>query len=106
MYRIVTLQPGGDIACSSLRATVAAVGECGMGILEMPADAPDTYGLPEIDGRDIRMVFGQRRFGQVQWLYTVVVSPEAAMKLCRNIMLVAEEAYNITQMMDRRRSGH
>jgi hypothetical protein len=87
-----------------------------MGILEMPADAPDTYGLPEychlsemcseIDGRDIRMVFGQRRFGQVQWLYTVVVSPEAAMKLCRNIMLVAEEAYNLNQMMDRRRSGH
>jgi hypothetical protein len=91
-------------------------GKMGMEIQDMPQEAPDTYGLPEychltemrseIDGRDIRMVFGHRRFGQIQWLYTVVVSPEATMKLCRECMAVAEEAFNLTQMMDRRRSGH
>jgi len=87
-----------------------------MGILEMPADAPDTYGIPEyhvsevrteIDGTDVRMVFGTKRFGQTQWLYTVVVNPERLLALCHYCQSAAEEAFNLAQMMDRRRrAGH
>jgi hypothetical protein len=85
-----------------------------MAIVEFPAEALDTYGLPEyhvtemrteIDGRDIRMVFGAKRFGQIQWLYTVVVSPEKLMQLTRECQSVAEEAFNFEQLMGRRR-GH
>jgi hypothetical protein len=79
-----------------------------MAVLELPADAPDTYGLPEyhvtemrteIDGRDVRLAFGHKRFGQVQWLYTVVISPERLMTLTRDCQSVAEEAFNISQIM-------
>lgn len=79
-----------------------------MAVLEMPGEAVDTYGLPEyhvtemrteIDGRDVRMVFGAKRFGQIQWLYTVVVSPEKLMSLTRECQSVAEEASNINRLM-------
>lgn len=89
-------------------------GSFGMGMLEI-ADAPDTHGLPEyrvsemrteIDGNDIRMVFGTRRFGQIEWLYTVAVSPERLMEIAQHCYSVAEEAFNLQQLMGKRRAGH
>lgn len=86
-----------------------------MGMLECPDLAPDTHGLPEyrvsemrteIDGSDVRMVFGTKRFGQIEWLYTVVVSPEKLMALCQNCQSIAEEAFNLSQLMGRRRADH
>jgi hypothetical protein len=86
-----------------------------MAMVEFPAEAPDTYGLPEyhvteirteIDGRDVRMVFGTKRFGQINWLYTVVISPEKLLMLSQECATVAAEAFNLSQMMDRRRAGH
>jgi hypothetical protein len=79
-----------------------------MAILEMPESAPDTYGLPEyhvsemrteIDGRDIRMVFGAKRFGQIQWLYTVVISPEKLFTLTQECQSIAEEAFSLARLM-------
>jgi hypothetical protein len=109
MYCIVPLQLMSDVAKFSQRGTVAAGGEyIGMAVLEFPADAPDTYGLPEyhvtemrteIDGRDIRMVFGAKRFGQIQWLYTVVISPERLMTLTSECRSVAEQAFNLSQFL-------
>jgi hypothetical protein len=87
----------------------------GMAMLEFPAEVPDTHGLPEyrvsemrteIDGADVRMVFGTKRFGQIEWLYTVVVSPEKLMAFTEHCNSIAEEAYNLMQLMGRRRPGH
>lgn len=89
-------------------------GECmGMAVMDLPADTPDTYGLPEyhvtemrteIDGRNIRMLFGHKRFGQIHWLYTVVVSPEKLLTLCYECEGVAEQAFNISQLGDKGRA--
>jgi hypothetical protein len=85
-----------------------------MGILEAPEAAPDVYGIPEyrisevkseIDGKDVRMVFGAKRFGQIHWLYTVVASAESLLKLCNHCEEVALQAINIEQVMQRR-GGH
>ena len=79
-----------------------------MALVEMPADMPDVYGLPEyrvtemaveVVGNDIRMAFGTRRFGQTQWLYTSVVDPATLMVLARRCENIASEVYNLTQMM-------
>lgn len=77
-----------------------------MGIQET---APDTYGLPEykisemrieIDGHDLRMVFGAKRFGQVQWFYTAVIEPERLMRLCREAAALAEQVLNQSMVVD------
>jgi len=87
----------------------------GIGVVEAFDTAPDTHGLPEyrvtemrteIDGADVRMVFGTKRFGQIEWLYTVVVSPEKLMSFTQHCYSVAEEAYNLSRLMGGRRAGH
>lgn len=85
-----------------------------MGMQEMPMATVDTYGLPEyvvtklqgeIDpvGHDIRLICGATRFGQVNWLYTVVSSPEDLLlfsEYCRHLAL---EAFNLRELMGRKR---
>lgn len=72
-----------------------------MGMLEWPADLPDVVGLPEyrvtvytteIDGKDVRMAFGQKRFGHVEWLYTAVMPPQELLEVCAYLEKVAIEA--------------
>lgn len=86
-----------------------------MGMLESPAAMPDIAGLPEyrvtemyteIDGRDIRLAFGTRRFGHVEWLYSVVVSPEVLLKLCTKCEVIAAEAIYLASLMVERTIGH
>ena len=86
-----------------------------MGFVDIPAASPDTTGLPEyrvtevyteLDGNDVRMAFGTKRFGNVEWLYTVVISPEKLIKLCRHCELVACEAFNLGQLIDHATKGH
>lgn len=86
-----------------------------MGMQEMPATAVDTYGLPEyvvtkitgeIDaaGHDIRLVCGATRFGQVNWLYTVVSSPEDLLLFARYCENLALEAFNLRELMGKKRA--
>ena len=88
-----------------------------MGMLEFPAEVLDTFGLPEFkvsemraeieaNGHDVRMVFGSKRFGQLNWLYTVVCSPEDLMRLSRQCEALAIEATQIAKTMERRWAGH
>lgn len=88
-----------------------------MGILELPTEAPDTFGLPEYkvsemcaeieaNGHDVRIVFGAKRFQQLNWLYTVVCSPEDLMRLSRQCEALAIEAIQISKRLERRWAGH
>jgi hypothetical protein len=83
-----------------------------LGMNEVPK-APDTYGLPEykiseimteIDGPDVRILCGVRKFGEVHWLYSCVVRADTLLALNNQTRQAAEEAYNINQMMIR--AGH
>jgi hypothetical protein len=87
------------------------------GILEAVETAPDTFGLPEYkvsemraeidaNGHDVRLVFGAMRFQQLNWLYTVVCSPEDLMRLSRQCEALAIEAMQISKRMERRWAGH
>ena len=89
-----------------------------MGMQDFPevTMAPDTFGLPEYKvsemsgeiagcGHDVRLVFGAKRFGQLNWLYTVVCSPEDLIKLAHRCEELAIEAHSIASLMERRR-GH
>jgi hypothetical protein len=89
----------------------------GMAMLEFPAEVPDTYGLPEYkvsemrgeieaNGHDVRLLFGAKRFKQMNWLYTVVCSPDDLMRLSRQCEALAIEAMQISRAMERRWSGH
>jgi hypothetical protein len=89
----------------------------GMAVLEFAGEAPDTFGLPEYkvsemraeieaNGHDVRCVFGSKRFGQINWLYTVICSPDDLMRLSRQCEALAIEAMQISRAMDRRWSGH
>ena len=80
----------------------------------MPAKMPDTFGLPEyfitdvvteIDGSNVRIICGVRRGGQVHWLYSAVMPADRLMSGSRQCNDAAIEAYNLQQMMDRRK-GH
>jgi hypothetical protein len=84
-----------------------------MGMLEIAEAAPDTFGLPEYkisemrgeiegNGHDVRLVFGSKRFGQLNWLYTVVCSPDDLMQLSRQCEALAIEATRMSATMDRR----
>jgi hypothetical protein len=82
-----------------------------MSVLELPAEMPDVYGLPEyrvsemaveITGHDVRLAFGDRRFGQTQWLYTAVVDPATLLMIARRCEAIAQEAYNLAVIMGRR----
>lgn len=86
-----------------------------MGIQGTPAEAPDTYGLPgyhvtemriETDGNDVRMVFGEKRFGQISWLYTVVICPEKLMAFCRECQSISEQLFSLRHMLENRSRGH
>lgn len=88
-----------------------------MGMLEFPAESLDTFGLQEFkvsemrgeiegNGHDVRMVFGSKRFGQLNWLYTVVCSPDDLMRLSRQCEALAIEAMQISNRLERRRAGH
>lgn len=85
-----------------------------MGMQEMPAPTVDTFGLPEyvvtkitgeIDptGHDIRLVCGATRFGQINWLYTVVSSPEDLLIFSRYCENLALEAFNLRELMEKER---
>lgn len=84
-----------------------------MNNLEEAPTAPDTFGLPEyrvtewsieIDGGDIRIACGTKRFGHVEWLYTVVMTPE---KLTRCLLDCASMAGTVQflHLIDHRK-GH
>jgi hypothetical protein len=77
---------------------------------EAPSSAPDTYGLPEynvnrsyyeIDGPNVRMVFGEHRFGQLHWHYCVLMKAEDLLRVGNECRLFAEEAFKLAAMMDR-----
>lgn len=87
-----------------------------MGMMEF-VEAPDTFGLPEYkvsemrgeieaNGHDVRLVFGTKRFQQLNWLYTVVCSPEDLMQLSRQCEALAIEAIQISKRLERRYGGH
>lgn len=83
-----------------------------MGIQEEEPNivAPDTFNLPEykistvfteIDGPDIRVCCGIKKFGQVYWLYTVVINAADYLRINEQVKAAAEEAYNLVQIMGR-----
>jgi len=85
-----------------------------MGMQET-AHAPNIYGLPEynvtegyaeIEGRDVRMAFGTKKFGQVEWLYTAVMEPEKLLSILQYLESVAIEARNLAMMIGGERVGH
>lgn len=80
-----------------------------MKLFQEAPSAPDLYGLPEykvseilteIDGPDVRVVCGVRKFGQIHWLYSVVINAEAYLRMNIQVRRAAEEAYNIQQLME------
>jgi hypothetical protein len=86
----------------------------GMGMQEMSGAEVDTYGLPEyvvtkitgeIDaaGHDIRLVCGATRFGQINWLYTVVASPEDLLMFSQYCESIALQAFSLRDLMGKKR---
>ncbi|MCA6108156.1 hypothetical protein [Bradyrhizobium cenepequi] len=74
---------------------------------------PDTFGLPEyyvtgvtteIDGPNVRVTYYARRHGQVHWLFSKVVRAEHLMQIGRTCQHVAEQAFNLAQMMESHQS--
>jgi len=72
--------------------------------------APDLYGLmeykitevlTEIDGPDVRVLCGCRKFGVVHWLYSVVVNAEDYLRINEQVKTAAEQAVSIQQLMHR-----
>lgn len=85
-----------------------------MGMQEEAPVAPDTFGLPEyrvteweieIDGGDIRIACGHKRFGHIEWLYTVVMTPKKLTSCLEDCARMAGTGYNPMQLMDRRKSN-
>lgn len=85
-----------------------------MGMQEMPTATVDTYGLPEYvvtkihgeiggSGHDVRLVCGAMRFGQINWLYTVVSSPEDLLMFSRYCENLALEAFNLRELKGKKR---
>ncbi|MFB6449282.1 hypothetical protein ACFDR1_16840 [Bradyrhizobium sp. 1AS5L] len=79
---------------------------------ETTTTIPDTYGLPEffisdvvteIDGPNVRMICGIKRGGAVHWLYSCVMRADLLVVGSRQVNAAAQEAFNLMQMMDRRR---
>lgn len=78
-----------------------------LGMNEVPK-APDTYGLAEykitdimteIDGPDVRILCGVRKFGEVHWLYSCVIRADTLLAMNRQTRMAAEEAFNLHQLM-------
>jgi hypothetical protein len=85
----------------------------GMGMTDETATSPDTYGLQEffitdvhteIAGSNVRMTCGARRGGQVYWLYSCIMPADLLLAATQQCKAAAQEAFNITQLMDRRAS--
>jgi hypothetical protein len=85
-----------------------------MGMHEEAPSAPDTFGIPEyfisevateIDGPNVRMVCGVKRGGITHWLFSCVMRADLLIGNSRHCQEAAMEAFNLTQMMDRRK-GH
>jgi hypothetical protein len=55
------------------------------------------------DGHDVRAVFGSMRFGQINWLYTVICSPEDLILLAQECERIAEEAFSLRAAIRERR---
>lgn len=91
-------------------------GRTGMDVRETPEAIVDTYGLPDYkvtkllgeidpDGHDIRLICGNTRFRQLTWLYTVTLSPEDLLMFSRYCENLALEAFNMREMMGKKRLG-
>lgn len=81
-----------------------------MGIHNDAPSAPDTYGLmeykitevlTEIDGPDVRVLCGCRKFGQTHWLYSVVMNAEEYLRINEQVRTAAEQAVSIQRLMSR-----
>jgi hypothetical protein len=81
-----------------------------MGIQTETPTAPDTYGLPEytisdimteIDGPNVRIVCGIRKFGTVHWLYSCLVRADVLLNLQQQTRTAAIEAFHLTQMWNK-----
>lgn len=79
-----------------------------MNRLEMPANLPDTFGLPEyfitdvvteIDGTNVRIICGARRGGVVHWLYSTIMPADRLMCSARQCNTAALEAADLQYMM-------
>ena len=77
--------------------------------------APDLYGLPEykisevmveIDGPDVRVLCGIRKFGQVHWLYSVVINAETYLLMGQRVRTAAEQAFTQQQQLMDGRHAH
>jgi hypothetical protein len=84
-----------------------------MGMHEEAPSAPDTFGLPEyrvtkweieIDGDDIRLVCGAKRFGHIEWFYTVVMKPEELSQCLQECASIADTIHALRTMG--RRTSH
>ena len=89
-------------------------GRVEMEMPELREQTVDTFGLPEYvvtkihgeiggSGHDVRLVCGAMRFGQINWLYTVVSSPEDLLMFSRYCESLALEAFNMRELMGRKR---
>jgi hypothetical protein len=81
-----------------------------MELRDMAQVAPDLYGLmeykitevmTEIDGPDVRVLCGCRKFGVVHWLYSVVINAEDYLRINQQIITAAEQALSIQRLMHR-----
>ena len=79
-----------------------------MGLREEAHTAPDLYGLmeykitevlTEIDGPDVRILCGCRKFGVVHWLYSVVINAEDYLRINQQVITAAEQAVSIQRLM-------
>jgi hypothetical protein len=79
-----------------------------MDLFKEAPTAPDTYGLmeykvsevlTEIDGPDVRVLCGVRKFGQVHWLYSVVVNAEDYLRISNQVRTAAEQAVSIQRLL-------
>lgn len=75
---------------------------------------PDTFGLQEyfiteveteVIGHDVRVVCGVKRCGETHWLYSCVMPADLLLMALHKVLRAAEEAYNQSQMEDRKRAG-
>ena len=81
-----------------------------MGIVNVAPNAPDLYGLQEfkvsevlteIDGPDVRIACGIRKFGVVHWLYSVVINADDYLRINQQVSSAAEQAISIQRLMMR-----